>query len=176
MGLPASPWRQLLGWTLFAAAFGYTEAIVVVYIRRLMGEAPGLDYPQIFALKHLAFTSAGISADMTRHGILAIERTREIATLLLLLGAAWGGGRTLRERLGLFLYTFAVWDLAYYVFLLPWTGFPRGLTVTDIYFLIPIPLYGPVWFPVFIVMPLLIALALWLLFRPDRCKPAPKSV
>jgi hypothetical protein len=159
-------WPRLLGWTLFATAFGCTEAIVVVYIRRLLGEAWGQDYRQIFAAKHLGFTSASISADMARHGVLRIEQVRETATLLLLLGAAWGGGRTGRERLALFLYTFAVWDLSYYLFLIPWTGFPQSLGATDIYFLVPISWYGPVWFPVLAVMPLLIFAALRLLAVP----------
>ena len=103
---------------------------------------------------------------MAGHGILAIERSREIATLLLLLGAAWGGGRTGRDRWALFLYTFAVWDLTYYLFLIPWTGFPQGLLATDIYFLVPIAWYGPVWFPVLLVMPLMIGVAVRLLIDP----------
>ena len=160
-------WSRLLGWTLFAMAFGYTEAALVVYLRRLMVEAPGLDYRQIFALKHLDFSSASIAADMTRHQTLSLERSREIATLLLLCGGAWGGGQTGRQRLGLFLYTFAVWDLTYYLFLLLWTGFPARLSQVDIYFLVPIAWYGPVWFPVIVVMPLLLIAALWLCRRDN---------
>ena len=159
---------RFFGWTLFAVAFGYTEAVLVVYIRRLLGEAPGLDYRQVFAAKHLDFSSGVIRSDMRRHGLFAVEQSREVATLLLLLGAAWGGGRTGRERLALFLYTFAVWDLAYYVFLVPWTAFPRSLSATDIYFLVPIAWYGPVWFPVLVVMPILIVVALCLLRDTDR--------
>ncbi len=161
-------WQRLLGWTLFAAAFGYTEAVVVVYIRRLLGEAAGLDYRQVFALKGMGFSSAAIAADMARHGILAIERSREVATLLLLLGAACGGGRTARERLALFLYTFAVWDMTYYLFLIPWTQFPTSLAATDIYFLVPLAWYGPVWFPALFVMPLMIVVALRLLIGIRR--------
>jgi hypothetical protein len=161
-------WGRVLGWTVFAAAFGYTEAAVVVYIRRLLGEAPGLDYRQIFALKHLALTSPNILADMARHGVLPLERTREAATLLLLAGAASGGGRSWRERLAVFLYTFAVWDITYYLFLVPWTGFPNSLSAVDIYFLLPIASSGPVWFPVLIVMPTLIALAFWLWHAADK--------
>ena len=152
-------------WALFGAAFGYTEAVVVVYLRRLLGEGTGLVYRQIFTAKHLAFTSAGIAADMARHGAWTVERSREIATLLLLLGAAMAAGRTRRERGAVFLFTFAVWDEAYYLFLGLWTGFPHSLMQTDIYFLVPFAWYGPVWFPVLVVMPLMIALALRL-WRP----------
>ena len=165
------PWRRLLGWTLFALAFGYTEAALVVYLRQLMGEGFGLDYRQVFALKGLDFSSRSVSADMARHGFLTLERSREVATLLLLAGAAWAGGQTPRERLAVFLYTFALWDESYYLFLIPWTGFPCTLASTDLYFLVPIAWYGPVWFPTLVVMPLLIfaALRLW---RGDK-KGAP---
>ena len=63
----------------------------------------------------------------------------------------------------LFLLTFAVWDLAYYLFLYLLIGFPRSLAATDVYFMIPIAWYGPVWFPICVVMPALIAVALRLL-------------
>lgn len=157
------PWWQVACWTLFATAFGYTEAVLVVYLRRLLGEAPGLDYRQIFAAKGLDFSSMGIASDMAQHGALVVEQSREVATLLLLTGAALAGGRTGRERLAVFLYTFGVWDLTYYLFLALWTGFPHTLAQIDIYFLVPITWYGPVWFPVLIVMPLfvLVALRLW---------------
>jgi uncharacterized protein (DUF983 family) len=47
----------------------------------------------------------------------------------------------------------------------PLIGFPRRLTDTDIFFLVPVAWYGPVWFPVLVVMPALLALSLWLLRR-----------
>ncbi len=137
--------------------------MLVVYLRRLLGEAPALDYRQVFAAKNLPFSSSELSADMARHGLLRLEQSREIATLLLLFGAAWAGGQTARARLANFLYTFAVWDLTYYVFLAAFLPFARHLTATDIYFLVPFAWYGPVWFPVVVVMPILIfaALRLW---------------
>ena len=78
------------------------------------------------------------------YGILGIEVTREIATLALLAAAACASGRTGRERVGLFGFTFALWDLSYYVYLVVWIGFPRSLGDTDLYFLVPIAWYGPV--------------------------------
>src|SRR5882724_9262210 len=102
---------KLFWWTVFAAAFGYVEAAVVVYLRRATHMAPGLDYPAIFAARQAPFHSAGIFAEMRRQGVLDLELGREVATLLLLLGAAWASGRNGKERLGIFGYTFAVWDL-----------------------------------------------------------------
>ncbi len=163
---------RLLWWTLYAAAFGYVEALVVVYIRRLTGMAPGLDYQQVWVARHLAWNGVSILAEMNRLGVYGTEYGREIATLLLLLGPAMAAGRTGRERLALFLYTFAVWDETYYLWLRLWTGFPQTLGSADIYFLVPIAWYGPVWFPVLVVMPALIALALWLLTRPSSRRTA----
>jgi len=161
-------WSRLLWWALYAAAFGYVEALVVVYIRRLGAMPPGLDYPAIWAARGLPWGGASVISEMRRLGVYQTEYTREIATLLLLLGPACAAGRTGRERLGLYLFTFAVWDETFYLWLRLWTGFPRSLGSTDIYFLVPIAWYGPVWFPVLVVMPALTALSLWLLRRPLR--------
>ena len=157
---------RLLWWTLYAASFGYVEALVVVYIRRLGQMPPGGDYPAIWARHGQPWNGASIISEMHRLGVYETEYTREIATLLLLLGPAMAAGRTGRERLGLYLYTFAVWDETYYLWLNLWTGFPQSLAATDLYFLVPIAWYGPVWFPVLVVMPLLILAGLRLLLPP----------
>ncbi len=165
-------WTKMLWWTLYAAAFGYVEALVVVYIRRLGAMPPGLDYPAIWASRHLAWNGAAILGEMRRLGVYDTEYGREIATLLLLLGPAMAAGRTGRERLGLYLFTFAVWDETFYFWLKLWTGFPKSLASTDIYFLVPIAWYGPVWFPVLVVMPALIWISLRLLFSHSASSPS----
>ncbi len=164
--------RGLLWWALYAAAFGYVEALVVVYVRRLTHMPDGLDYAQIWAARGLAWNGAAIVQEMTRLGVRQTEYGREIATLLLLLGPAMAAGRGWRERLGIYLFTFAVWDETYYLWLKLWTGFPQSLGATDIYFLVPIAWYGAVWFPILVVMPALIVLAVWLLSRPSAPRGA----
>ncbi len=159
-------WTNLLWWALYAAAFGYVEALVVVYIRRLGGMPPGRDYAEIWAARGLAWNGASIIGELRRIGVYRTEYGREIATLLLLLGPAMAAGRTGRERLGLYLWTFAVWDETFYGWLRLWTGFPQSLASTDIYFLVPWPWYGPVWLPVLVIMPALISLSLRLLLWP----------
>ncbi len=162
------PWSRLAGWAVFAVAFGVTEAVVAFYIRRAAGNmTPGLDYAQVWAARGLPFTSASIESELRRAGIWRAEQAREVGTLLLLAGAAWGGGRNLRERLGLLLFTFALWDLAYYAALPFLVGFPRSLAATDVYFLVPAAWYGPVWFPVLVVMPTLLAASVRLLRAND---------
>lgn len=150
--------RRLFWWTVYAGAFGLTEAVLVVYVRRMLGMPPGLDYAQIWAARGLSLTSNTFATEFRDHGLLGLETAREAGTIFLLVGAAMAAARTWRERWGIFLYTFAVWDLSYYLYLALLIGFPRSLLATDVYFLIPITWYGPVWFPVLIVMP---ALAVW---------------
>lgn len=150
----------LFGWIVFATAFGLTEAALVVYVRRALGMPPGLDYREVWAVLRPgeALTSAAFLALFRTQGLLGLEWAREAGTLLLLLGAAVAAGRSRRERAGIFLFTFAVWDLSYYAWLRLFIGFPRGLGDTDIYFLIPTAWLGPVWFPVCVVMPALMLL------------------
>lgn len=161
--------RGLLGiwsvfwWMVFGTAFGLTEAALVVYVRKLLGWEPGLDYAELFAARGMALDSAAFTRLFREQGLLGLEVAREAGTILLLVGAAMAAGQTWRQRWGLFLLTFAAWDLTYYLFLYLFIGFPRSLAATDVYFLIPITWYGPAWFPVCVVMPALLITGLRLL-------------
>lgn len=161
-------WRVLFWWTIFAAAFGCMEAATVIYIRRLAGMLPGMDYRQIWAARGLPFRSISILTELRRQGILGIEITREMATLLLLLSAACAAGRNWIEKAALFGYTFTLWDMTYYLYLALWIGFPRSLLDTDIYFLIPTASYGPIWLPTLVLMPAILIFSVVLLRREDR--------
>ena len=154
---PANPfvWR-LVWWTVYAAAFGVTESALVVYVRQLLGYPHGRDYAEIWAAQGRSLAHYTMSQELQNRGLYGIEIAREAGTILLLAGAAMAAGRTWRERWGIFCFTFAVWDLTYYAYLVAFIGFPRSLASVDVYFLIPITWYGPVWFPVCVVMPLLV--------------------
>jgi hypothetical protein len=165
------PWR-LFWWAVFAAAFGVTEAALVVYVRRLLGMPPGLDYAEIWAVRGLPLQSSTFLHEFRGRGLLGLELAREAGTILLLVGAAMAAGRTWRERWAIFLYTFALWDLTYYLYLVLFIGFPRGLGAIDVYFLIPWAWYGPVWFPVLVVMPALLAVSLRLFRGEEERSPA----
>jgi hypothetical protein len=47
-----------------------------------------------------------------------------------------------------FLWTFAFWDLFYYLSLYILIKWPPKLTTIDVLFLIPKPWIAPVWFPI----------------------------
>jgi hypothetical protein len=57
-------------------------------------------------------------------------------------------GLTWRGRIGFMLLAFGVWDMAYYLFLIPLTAWPSSVFDWDILFLIPLPWWGPVLAPI----------------------------
>jgi hypothetical protein len=127
---------RLLVVTLFALAMAWVESAVVLYLRTMVNR---LDPFQPNPLPQ--FT-----------GFAFAELIREAATLVMLLTVGWLAGRNLATRLGYALFAFGVWDIFYYVWLVPMTGWPHGLLDWDILFLIPLPWWGPVLAPVLIAL------------------------
>jgi len=138
-GLEITP-RTLLAAAAFGIAFGFVEAAVVVYLRAALGLiAPGggaVIYPP--------------PLQAIPHHLLATEMTREAATMVMLVAVALLAARRARERWALFLYVFALWDVFYYVGLRALIGWPPSLVSNDILFLIPVPWYANVWYPMFV--------------------------
>lgn len=117
---------------LYALAMGWVESAVVFYMRSMINRLdPYQPNPLPFA-----------------GGFGFAEVVREAATLVMLLTVGWLAGRTWRSRLGYTLLAFGVWDIAYYIWLIPLTAWPNSLADWDILFLIPLPWWGPVWAPV----------------------------
>jgi hypothetical protein len=77
-----------------------------------------------------------------------IEMTREVATIIMLVVIARISGVTWIERGIFFLWTFAFWDLFYYLSLYILIKWPPSLNTIDVLFLIPRPWIAPVWVPV----------------------------
>jgi hypothetical protein len=119
---------------LFAAAMAWVEAAVVYYLRVLIGRV------EPYQLDPLPVSV----------GLGKIELAREVATMVMLLAVGWMAGRTRGSRLGYAMVAFGLWDILYYVFLIPMSGWPRSLLDWDILFLLPLPWWGPVLAPVLI--------------------------
>ena len=107
------------------------EAAVVTYLRTLLGS---LDPYRAGAV-------------LPQPWLGRIELAREAATLAMLGAVAWLAGRDGRTRFAYFLLAFGVWDIGYYLFLVPMTGWPRSPLDWDVLFLIPLPWWGPVIAP-----------------------------
>lgn len=148
-GLPLR-WRQLIILTIFAAAFGFVEAAVVVYLRAAIGLLPG--YTGTLAdLRNssLSYTQAS-SLSQFPQSLLTIEAYREAATMVMLVGVALLSASRAGARWAAFLWVFALWDIAYYAGLWVTVRWPASLTDLDVLFLIPAPWIAQVWFPLLV--------------------------
>ena len=124
--------KKLLLWVLiYSIAMGFLEAVVVVYLRDIY-------YPSGFKFPLM------IIPDET----IRIEILREFCTLLMIIAIAFITGKNKMEIFSYFLFSFAVWDLAYYAGLKLILNWPASFFTWDILFLIPIPWIGPVLAPV----------------------------
>jgi hypothetical protein len=119
---------------LFGIAMAHFEGVVVVYLRKALGMT---DYDSNKeALKKFP------------RRFLIIEMTREAATIIMLLVIAFLTGFSWIEKGVFFLWTFAFWDLFYYLSLYIMIKWPTGLNTIDVLFLIPKPWIAPVWVPI----------------------------
>lgn len=125
--------KVFLWLTLFSIAMAFLETSVVVYLRKLY-------YPEGFSFP----------LKIMEKDIMVVEIFRELATLIMLLGAGFLAGRNRSEKFGLFLFCFAVWDIFYYIFLKITLSWPSSLLTWDILFLIPTTWVGPVIAPVLV--------------------------
>jgi hypothetical protein len=119
---------------LFGIAMAHLEGVVVVYLRKALG------------MNDSESNKESLEKFPSRY--LHIEMTREAATIIMLLVIAFLTGSSWVEKGIFFLWTFAFWDLFYYLSLYILIKWPPKLTTTDVLFLIPKPWIAPVWFPV----------------------------
>jgi hypothetical protein len=143
-------WRQLIILTIFATAFGFVEAAVVVYLRAAIGLLPGY-MGTLAELRHssLGYTQAS-SLSRFPQSLLTIEVYREAATMVMLVGVALLSASRASARWAAFLWVFALWDIAYYAGLWLTVRWPASLTDLDVLFLIPVPWIAQVWFPLLV--------------------------
>jgi hypothetical protein len=139
---------QLSFGALFALAFGFLEAAVVVYLRAASGLLPGTGgkLPHVVSSSSTLFQQSQLLAGLSNH-LLHIEVMRESATIVMLLALAILAGSKTPARSAMFLWTFAIWDIAYYLGLWALVRWPASLRDTDVLFLLPVPWLAPVWFP-----------------------------
>jgi len=142
--------RSLLWLTLFSIAMGFLEASVVIYLRALYYPF-GFQFPLV----------------LLPDKMLAVELLREAATIIMLASIGIIAGRNTAQRFSFFIYSFAIWDIFYYVFLKLALDWPSSLFTWDILFLIPMPWVGPVIAPC-IVSLTMIVLTLIIIFAAEK--------
>jgi hypothetical protein len=139
---------KLLLLAIFGIAMAHLEGVVVVYLRKALG------MPDSESNKD--------SVEKFPKRYLKIEMTREAATIIMLVILGYITGGSWIEKGVFFLWTFAFWDLFYYLSLYILIKWPPRFTTIDVLFLIPKPWIAPVWLPIsisFITINVIIILA-----------------
>lgn len=144
--------KTILWLLIFGIAMGLLESAVVVYLRELY-------YPEGFAFPLNPMSPT----------LILTEILREAATLVMLVAIGVLVGRTRTERFGYFIFTFAVWDIFYYLFLKLFLNWPESLLTWDVLFLLPTTWVGPVIAPVILSL-LMIALGIAISFFTDTSR------
>jgi hypothetical protein len=165
---------QLLFGAIFAAAFGFVEAAVVVYLRAAIGLLPGFNGTLADVARHANDALVSAQTATLPPSLLVVETSREAATMIMLIAVAMLAATRVRERAAMFLWCFAAWDLSYYAGLWATIRWPASLLDSDVLFLIPEPWLSQVWYP--LVISTLTMLAVFLASRryhhmvlePDR--------
>ena len=127
---------------------GFLETAVVVYLRALY-------YPNGFQLPLVNLDTS----------IAITELGREAATIIMLAGIGILAGKNPIHRFAFFLYSFAIWDIFYYVFLKLLLNWPESLFTWDVLFLIPLPWFGPVLCPCIISLSMILLAILLIYFN-----------
>lgn len=139
-------WGRWAALVAFGVGFGYVEAAVVHYLRRILDDQAITDIEAArtyLDLKFIAFIEPERTV-LVDPRLTNIETVREAATLLMLGAVAWIAATTWRRRVAAFFVAFAVWDLTYYLFLWVLNGWPASVFDRDVFFLIPVAWVGPV--------------------------------
>jgi hypothetical protein len=144
--------RLLIIITAFAIAMGFLEAAVVVYMREILYPG-GFNFPLSPVPVSLAIT----------------EIFREVATLVMLVSIGFLAARKFSTGFAWFIYSFAIWDIFYYVFLKAILDWPESLLTWDVLFLIPTTWTGPVLTPVLVSLTMIL-LAMVILVYAERGK------
>lgn len=142
--------KHLFTITAFAIAMGFLEAAVVVYMREIL-------YPEGF---NFPLSPVPVSLAVT-------EIFREVATLVMLVSIGILAGRKFSTGFAWFIYSFAIWDIFYYVFLKAILGWPESLLTWDVLFLIPTTWTGPVLTPILVSLSMILFAGL-ILYRHER--------
>jgi hypothetical protein len=119
---------NLLLLAVFGISMAHLEGVVVVYLRKALGM--------------LDSESNKESIEKFPKRYLHIEMSREAATIIMLVVIAYLTGGSWIEKGIFFLWTFAFWDLFYYLSLYILIKWPPKLTTIDVPGLVPIKHFG----------------------------------
>ena len=143
--------NKLLIISIFSIAMGFLESSVVVYLREIY-YPNGFNFPLAPIDKHIAITKI----------------LREAATVIMLFSIGYLAAKSIASRLAWFIFSFAIWDIFYYVFLKLLINWPESLLTDDILFLIPVTWVGPVITPVIVSLSMIFLALVILYFESEN--------
>lgn len=144
--------KTLILITIFSLSMAILESAVVVYLRELY-------YPDGFTVAFKPLPQK----------IVIVELFREFATLLMLILIGWFAGKNKRTRFAWFLYSFAIWDLFYYIWLKAIINWPSSIFDWDILFLMPFTWLAPIIAPIICSISMIL-LSLTIVFLDENRK------
>ena len=152
---------------IFALAMGWLEGVLALYLRKLIGLEGSLDMldprtQEMLFKKFAVMNSVGEGGHLTPR-FLFVEQTREAVTIVMLAAVAFLSAADWRKRAAYFLFTFGVWDLAYYGTLWTLLRWPPSWGTLDLLFLIPGPWIAQAWIPM-VISVCFIAWGTWTVF------------
>ncbi len=133
--------KKLVPLLILGIAFGVIEGSVAIYLRPILSSGKA-----DFAIRVI---QPEILTDIQRT-VIKTEIDREIATIVLIAAAAAVSAASIMHWFSYFVFTFAVWDIFYYIWMSFRIGWPKSLFDWDILFLIPRMWFAPVIVPVII--------------------------
>ncbi|MBI2034214.1 MAG: hypothetical protein HYT11_00605 [Candidatus Levybacteria bacterium] len=142
---------NILKVVLFAVAFAFVEAAVVVYLRQLLGASEPFAKKNevLLLLPGIAFLEPQTALRIINDSaLLNIELIREAATIVMLFSVSLLAANNIKKLIAFFFLAFGIWDLFYYVFLKLTIDWPKTPGDLDTFFLLPVPWIGPVFVPI----------------------------
>lgn len=121
-------------------AAGYVDAVATFYVRGMLQVAQ----------EGGGFAQAVTEAMPPR--IVALEQTRQAATLLVLVAVGIVAGRNLHQQFGTAFFAIGGWIVFRYVAIRTITDWPAALTDVDTVLYLPHAVYAPVWMPIVIAL------------------------
>ena len=163
--------KKTLFYTLiFGIAFGVIEASCVIYLRASTGMLPGFEGNifDVWRMSEEFSYSQEVLRETLPMSLLVFEIIREAGTIVMLGMISLIAAPKWRERVAIFLWTFAAWDIVYYLHLWLMVRWPSSLTTPDVLFLIPQPWIGQVWFPLLVSGLTMLAVVLNLVTKKNK--------
>jgi len=130
----------LIALTALCIAIGYVDAVATFYVRGMLQVAQ----------EGGGFAQAVTEAMPPR--IVALEQTRQAATVLVLVTVAIVAGRNLHQQFGTAFFALGGWTVCRYIAMRTITDWPGALTDVDTVLYLPHAVYAPVWMPIVIAL------------------------